>query len=122
VEKPTPLGASRDVSWAGGLHSTVELGGARSGQAPLRGAHDRGSGVSAVWRPEGDWGASVTNYLRFTYPQHLIGIHATSMTRPTPHLGPGSRTLSAAEQAFLDQRVAWLRAEEGYSHIQGTMP
>jgi hypothetical protein len=64
----------------------------------------------------------VTSYLGFAYPQHLIGIHATSMTRPTPYLGPGSRTLSAAGQAFLGQRAAWLQAEEGYSPIQGTKP
>src|SRR5215813_12615668 len=38
----------------------------------------------------GDWGASVTCYLGFAHPQHLIGIHTTSMTRPTPYLGPGS--------------------------------
>jgi hypothetical protein len=122
VEKPTPLGASQDVSWSGGLHSTVGLGGAQSGQAPLRGVHDRGPGVSELWRPGGDWGTSVTNYLEFAYPQHLIGIHTTSMTRPTPYLGLGSRTLSAAEQAFLDQRESWLQAGEGYSHIQGTKP
>src|SRR5215469_6768663 len=52
----------------------------------------------------GDWGASVTNYLGFAYPQHLIGIHTTSITRPTPYLGPGSGELSAAEKVFLDQR------------------
>jgi pimeloyl-ACP methyl ester carboxylesterase len=70
----------------------------------------------------GDWGASVTAYLGFAYPQQLIGIHVTSMTRPTPYLGPGSQALSAAEQAYLEQREAWLQAEGGYSHIQGTKP
>jgi pimeloyl-ACP methyl ester carboxylesterase len=70
----------------------------------------------------GDWGASVTAYLGFAHPDQLIGIHVTSMTRPTPYLGPGSRPLSAAEQAYLAQREAWLQAEGGYSHIQGTKP
>jgi pimeloyl-ACP methyl ester carboxylesterase len=70
----------------------------------------------------GDWGASVTNYLGFAYPQHLLGIHTTSITRPSPYLGPGSPPLSVAEQAFLEQRQAWLQAEGGYSHIQGTKP
>jgi len=70
----------------------------------------------------GDWGASVTAYLGFAYPQQLIGIHVTSMTRPTPYLGPGSQALLAAEQAYLEQREAWLQAEGGYSHIQGTKP
>jgi pimeloyl-ACP methyl ester carboxylesterase len=70
----------------------------------------------------GDWGASITNYLGFAYPQHLIGIHTTSITRPMPYLGSGSKALSDAEQAFLEQRQAWLQAEGGYSHIQGTKP
>jgi len=70
----------------------------------------------------GDWGASVTAYLGFAYPQQLIGIHVTSVTRPTPYLGPGSQALSAAERAYLEQREAWLQAEGGYSHIQGTKP
>ena len=70
----------------------------------------------------GDWGASVTAYLGFAYPEQLIGIHVTSMTRPTPYLGPGSQALSAAERAYLEQREAWLQAEGGYSHIQGTKP
>ena len=70
----------------------------------------------------GDWGASVTSYLGLAFPQHLIGIHVTSMTRPTPYLGPGSRELSDAEQALLKQREQWLQAEGGYSHIQGTKP
>ncbi|MGE3540276.1 MAG: epoxide hydrolase family protein [Candidatus Tectimicrobiota bacterium] len=70
----------------------------------------------------GDWGASVTNYLGFAYPQQLIGIHTTSLTRPTPYLGPGSRPLTAAEQALIAQREAWVQAEGGYAHIQGTKP
>lgn len=70
----------------------------------------------------GDWGASVTNYLGFAYPQQLLGIHTTSITRPMPYLGPGSAPLTAAEKAFMEQREAWLQAEGGYSHIQGTKP
>src|SRR2546428_4105771 len=81
-----------------------------------------GLGYQRFGAQGGDWGASVTNYLGFAYPHHLIGIHTTSMTRPTPYLGPGSRALSAAEKAFLEQREAWLQAEGGYSHIQGTKP
>ena len=44
------------------------------------------------------------------------------MTRPAPYLGPGSGALSTAEETFLKQREAWLQAEGGYSHIQGTKP
>ncbi len=70
----------------------------------------------------GDWGASVTAYLGLAYPQHLIGIHVTSMVRPTPYLGPGSRELTEVEKGHLKQREDWLAAEGGYSHIQGTKP
>jgi len=70
----------------------------------------------------GDWGASVTAYLGFAHPDNLVGIHVTSMTRPTPYLGPGSKALSEAEQALLKQRESWLLAEGGYSHLQGTKP
>ena len=60
---------------------------------------NEGLGYQRFGAQGGDWGASVTNYLGFAYPHCLIGIHTTSMTRPTPYLGPGSRALSAAEQA-----------------------
>ena len=69
----------------------------------------------------GDWGASVTARLGFSYPDNLIGIHLTSVSRPV-YLGPGSRELSEAEQRHLDQREGWVQAEGGYAHIQGTKP
>ena len=81
-----------------------------------------GLGYQRFGAQGGDWGASVTAYLGFAYPHNLIGIHLTSMTRPTPYLGPGASALSAAEKTYLAQREAWLQAEGGYSHIQGTKP
>lgn len=81
-----------------------------------------GLGYNRFGAQGGDWGASVTAYLGFAYPENLIGIHLTSMTRPTPYMGPGSVPLSEAEQALLKQREDWLQAEGGYSHIQGTKP
>ena len=70
----------------------------------------------------GDWGASVTSRLGHSHSDHCIGIHTTSVTRPTPYMGPGSQPLSEAEQGLLRQREEWLAAEGGYSHIQGTKP
>ena len=70
----------------------------------------------------GDIGAGVTSRLGFARPENLTGIHLTSVTRPTPYLGPGARELSDAEKAHLDQREKWQQAEGGYSHIQGTKP
>ena len=71
----------------------------------------------------GDWGAPVTARLGYSYPQKLVGIHLTSVAlRPVPYLGPDARELSEAEKGLLAQREAWLQAEGGYSHIQGTKP
>jgi len=81
-----------------------------------------GLGYDRFGAQGGDWGASVTAYLGFAYPENLIGIHLTSMVRPTPYMGPGSAPLSEAEQALMNQREEWMQAEGGYSHIQGTKP
>ena len=70
----------------------------------------------------GDIGAGVTSRLGYAHADKLIGVHLTSITRPTPYLGPGSRPLTAAEQAHSAQRERWQQSEGGYSHIQGTKP
>jgi len=70
----------------------------------------------------GDWGASVTAKLGLSHADKVIGIHTTSVTRPTPYLGPGSKPLSEAEEILLQQRRDWQAAEGGYAHIQGTKP
>ncbi|MCH7620774.1 MAG: epoxide hydrolase [Chloroflexi bacterium] len=70
----------------------------------------------------GDIGAGVTSRLGFGHADSLIGIHLTSVTRPTPYLGPGSRELTEAEKTHMAQRERWQQDEGGYSHIQGTKP
>ena len=70
----------------------------------------------------GDIGAGVTSRLGYAHADKMIGVHLTSITRPTPYLGPGSRPLTAAEQAHSAQRESWQQSEGGYSHIQGTKP
>ena len=70
----------------------------------------------------GDWGASVTAQLGFAHGDKVTGIHSTSVTRPTPYMGSGSRALSDAERELLQKRADWQAAEGGYSHIQGTKP
>ncbi|MBO19599.1 MAG: multidrug MFS transporter [Chloroflexi bacterium] len=79
-------------------------------------------GYSRFGAQGGDWGASVTAKLGFSHGDKVIGIHSTSVTRPTPYLGPGSREVNAAEQAVMDRREDWQAAEGGYAHIQGTKP
>ena len=70
----------------------------------------------------GDIGGGVTASLGFAHADSLFGIHLTSITRPTPYFGPGSRPVIASEQALIDQRAQWFLDEGGYNHIQGTKP
>jgi pimeloyl-ACP methyl ester carboxylesterase len=70
----------------------------------------------------GDIGAGVTAWLGYAHADSLCGIHLTSITRPTPYLGPDATPLTAAEQALIDQRAHWQHEEGGYAHLQGTKP
>ena len=70
----------------------------------------------------GDIGAGVTSRLGYGHADSLIGIHLTSITRPTPYLGPGSEPLTDAEKTLISGREQWQQAEGGYAHIQGTKP
>ena len=70
----------------------------------------------------GDIGSGVTARLGYAHADTLYGIHLTSITRPTPYLGPGSRPVTDAEQALIAQRNKWFADEGGYNHIQGTKP
>jgi pimeloyl-ACP methyl ester carboxylesterase len=70
----------------------------------------------------GDIGAGVTSRLGYSHADKLHGIHLTSVTRPTPYLGPDARPLTAAEEAHSAQRERWFQDEGGYNHLQGTKP
>ena len=70
----------------------------------------------------GDIGAGVTSRLGHGHADRLTGIHLTSITRPAPYLGEGSRVLSDAEKTHMREREQWQNAEGGYAHIQGTKP
>ncbi len=70
----------------------------------------------------GDIGSGVTARLGFAHSENMYGIHLTSITRPTPYLGEGSRPVSEEEQALITQRDKWFDDEGGYNHIQGTKP
>ena len=70
----------------------------------------------------GDIGAGVTSRLGYAHHDKMYGIHLTSVTRPTPYLGAGSRPLTEAEAAHSAQRERWFADEGGYNHIQGTKP
>ena len=70
----------------------------------------------------GDIGSGVTARLGYAHADTIYGIHLTSITRPTPYMGPGSRPVTDAEQALITQRDKWFADEGGYNHIQGTKP
>ena len=70
----------------------------------------------------GDIGAGVTSRLGYAHHEKLYGVHLTSVTRPTPYLGPGARSLTEEETAHMAQRDQWFQDEGGYNHIQGTKP
>ena len=81
-------------------------------------------GYSRFAAQGGDWGASVTAHLGFTYPEEVIGIHVTSASGVVAgsHTGPGMAPLTEAEQIHVADREQWRQDEGGYSHIQGTKP
>ena len=70
----------------------------------------------------GDIGAGVTSRLGYAHHDKLYGVHLTSVTRPTPYLGTGARSLTEEETAHMAQREQWFQDEGGYNHIQGTKP
>ena len=79
-------------------------------------------GYSKFAAQGGDIGSGVTACLGFSHSDSLYGIHLTSITRPTPYFGPGSRAVTEEEQALINQRDKWFDDEGGYNHIQGTKP
>lgn len=72
----------------------------------------------------GDWGSSCTARLGFAYPEEVAGIHVTLVGGAgiNPYLGPGSRELTEAERALVEERRRWRETDGGYTHIQGTKP
>ncbi len=81
-----------------------------------------GLGYSRFAAHGGDIGAGVTSRLGYGHADSMIGIHLTSVTRPTPYLGPEARELSEAEKTLIREREEWQQTEGGYAHIQGTKP
>lgn len=68
-----------------------------------------------------DFGSGVATYMAFDDPAPMIGVHLSTL-EISPYTGPGSRPLSEAERAYLDQNASWWRTEGGYKAIQATKP
>ena len=81
----------------------------------------RGLGYRRYGAGGGDFGAGIATYMALDDPGPLTGLHLTNLEL-TPYTGPGSRPLSAAEKAYLDQARQWDQAERGYTAIQSTKP
>ncbi|MFP5260379.1 MAG: epoxide hydrolase family protein [Blastocatellia bacterium] len=80
----------------------------------------QGLGYSRFAARGGDIGSSVSTILALDYPDRLIGIHLTDVF--SPFIGEGSRELTEAERAFLDEERRWERDEGAYADIQATKP
>jgi pimeloyl-ACP methyl ester carboxylesterase len=68
-----------------------------------------------------DFGSGVATLMALDDPEPLIGLHLTNLEL-APHLGPGSRPLSDAENGYLERSARWTLAEGGYTAIQSTKP
>ena len=71
-----------------------------------------------------DIGANVVSILGLDVPDHLLGIHVTSVTGSAivRDLSSASPPLSEAERIFANEAASWSDIEAGYSHMQRTKP
>ena len=85
--------------------------------------HDlmHGLGYDRYGAGGGDFGAGIATFMAMDNPEPLIGLHLTNLEL-APWTGPGSRPLSAAEQAYLAQADRWDQTERAYNAIQSTKP
>jgi pimeloyl-ACP methyl ester carboxylesterase len=82
-----------------------------------------GLGYQRFGAQGGDWGSSVASRLGSAHLDAVIGIHLNYIPGSyAPYVGPGARELSAAEQAFQQERERWAQTEGGYGQIQRTKP
>ncbi|HXH29125.1 MAG TPA: epoxide hydrolase [Candidatus Polarisedimenticolia bacterium] len=82
-----------------------------------------GLGYERFGTQGGDWGASVSTRLAAAHPSRVVGLHLNYIPGSyRPDLGPGTRPLSEAEQAFLRDEEAWRREEGAYGDVQRTRP
>jgi pimeloyl-ACP methyl ester carboxylesterase len=71
----------------------------------------------------GDWGATVATRLALLHRERVAAIHVNYIPGSyAPHLGPGSRALSPAEEKFIAERDRWRDEEGAYGHLQATRP
>ena len=81
----------------------------------------RGLGYDRYGAHGTDFGAGVATYMAIDAPEPMIGLHLSNLEE-RPFIGPGSRPMSEAEQAYAEQQRRWDDVERGYSAIQSTKP
>lgn len=71
-----------------------------------------------------DIGANVVSWIGLDAPEHVVGIHVTTVAGSAivRDLSDRSRPLSDRERAFLDESARWTELEGGYAHLQRTRP
>ena len=67
----------------------------------------------------GDLGAGVTTRLGQAHPESVVGIHVLAVEPP---LEVDNARVTPAEQAYLDEEVAWNANDGAYQHQQQTRP
>jgi pimeloyl-ACP methyl ester carboxylesterase len=77
-------------------------------------------GVARVVVSAGDVGSSVAESLAAQHPGLVAALHLTNV--PTAHYSAPPPGLDEDEQRAMDAAQAWMAAEAGYSHEQGTKP
>lgn len=71
----------------------------------------------------GDWGASVSAWLAFRFPENVAGLHLNFIPGSyQPSRGDTQPKLSDEEAAFVQAAAAWADAEGAYSHVHRTKP
>ena len=81
----------------------------------------RGLGYERYAAQGTDFGAGVATFMALDDPDPMIGLHLTFLEED-PYTGPGSRPLSGAERAYLDDYGAWSATEHAYAELQATKP
>jgi pimeloyl-ACP methyl ester carboxylesterase len=81
----------------------------------------RGLGYRRYGAGGSDFGSGVATFMALDDPEPVMGIHLTNLEL-SPYTGPGSRVLSDAERAYVEQGEKWDTVERGYTAIQSTKP
>lgn len=81
----------------------------------------RGLGYERYGAHGTDFGAAVSTFMAMDQPACMVGLHLSNLDLP-PYTGPGSRPLSTAERAYVQQVQCWDDVERGYSAIQSSKP